>query len=477
MPDPTTAARGHRRLLLTVCGATFLAMLDSTVANLAIPALHDDFESESVSNLSWVITSYLILFAALLASAGRLADAYGRRSVFLGGVGLFTLMSLGCALAGNVAVLVGFRIGQGVGAAAMIPAALAILLLDSPPAGRVRAIGLWSAASALAAAFGPAVGGVLIQWLSWRAVFYVNVPLGALVLVAAVRLVPRRDTTAAKRRVPDPLGTVLLTGGIGAITVGVTEGQSWGWDDPRTVACLVGGVLATAAAVARSRRAAVPAIESELWEDRNFLATTFVSLLYGMAQYPWLLGTILFVTETWHYSELQAGFAMTPGAVFASIAALSVGRAASRLRGPRVAVLVGLSGFLVAGVYMDFGVGTHPNYLALILPASFLAGSGMGAITYGTSMAAALSAPPVRFAGASGMNTMARQFGGALGVAALAVIMSHPHRSGLDAYRTVFVFCTVVVVIAVLVTWFGLKVGEPPAPAKPTAVPAPAAAR
>lgn len=464
MTEQTAPRRGNAALLLTVCGATFLAMLDSTVTNLVVPALHEDFPSASVSDLSWVIIAYVVPFAALLASAGRLADVLGRRTVFLAGVGLFTVMSLACAVAPNLPVLIAARAAQGVGAAAMIPAALAILLLDGPPERRAAAIGTWSAASALAAAVGPSVGGVLVDSLGWRSVFYINLPLGVVMLALAVQILPRQASNASKG-LPDPLGTVLLAGGVGALTLGLTKGAAWDWSDPKTLGCLAGGFVAVVFAIWRSARKPVPAIETELWGNRTFLVTNVVSFLYGMAQYPWLLGTVLFVTDIWLYSEAKAGFAMTPGALFASAAALLAGRVTGRFRGPRNATLFGLIAFLIGGVWIVPALSEQHAYLALILPVSAVAGFGMGAITFGTSMAAAMSAPPIRFAGASGMNTMARQVGGALGVAALAVILETNAGQGIDAYRNVYLFCTVLVVIALVITWFGLRFTPPPAPA------------
>jgi EmrB/QacA subfamily drug resistance transporter len=363
-------------------------------------------------------------------------------------------------------VLVAARAVQGVGAAAMIPAALAVLLLDGPADKRHRAIALWSAASAVAAAVGPAVGGVLVDWVSWRLVFYINLPFGVAMLIAAMRILPRSERRAGG--LPDPIGTLLFTVGVGAVTLGVTKGGTWNWTDPRTLGCLIGGAVATAIAVARSTRRPVPALETELWRNRTFLVANVVSMLYGMAQYPWLLGTVLYVTDVWRYGELRAGLAMTPGALAASAAALVVGRlTASRLRGPRTAVLVGLAMFLAGGVWIVPAMTAHPAYATLILPISIIAGAGMGLITYGTSVAAALSAPPHRFAGASGMNTMARQLGGALGVAALAVILESNAGHGLQSYRWVYLFCTVLVAIGITVSWAALRFAAPPAPAPP----------
>lgn len=444
MPEPTRTPKGYLAVMLTASGATFLAMLDSTVTNIAIPNVRHDFPASTVTGLSWIISAYAVMFAAFLAPSGKLADALGRRRLFVLGVGLFTLSSAACAVAPGLPLLIAFRAVQGAGAAAMIPASLAILLLDGPADRRANSIGLWSAASAVGAAIGPALGGVLIEWSSWRAVFVINIPFGIALVIAALRVLRVPETVSASR-VPDPLGTVLLALGVGALTLGVTEGGIWGWLSVRTLACFAFGLFALGYALLRSRRAAVPAIETSLWASRTFTATNVVSLLYGMAQYPFMLASVLYLTGIWRFSELQAGGAMTPGAVSASIVALNMGRITDRIGVPRAslprfATLAGLAAFAACAIWLIFGLTIHPAFLTLWFPAALLAGLGMGATTMGTSASAAMSAPPVMFASSSGLNTTARQFGGALGIATMATILTHGgHLTGSTAaYSHVF---------------------------------------
>jgi EmrB/QacA subfamily drug resistance transporter len=476
MSEPTRS-RAYLATMLTASGGTFLAMLDSTVTNLAVPNLHQQFPTASVPGLSWVISGYAVMFAALLAPAGRLADALGRRRLFVLGVGLFTVASLLCALAPSLEVLIATRVLQGAGAAAMIPASLAILLLDGPADKRASSIGLWSASSAVAAAIGPSVGGVLVEWFDWRAVFVINLPFGVLLIVSALRrLAP--SAAVSRDRVPDLLGTVLIALGVGGLTLGVTEGGTWGWSDIRTLACIVLGVAFVLVALLRSRTSKVPAVDISLWGNRAFSATNVVSLFYGMAQYPFMLVGVLYVTDIWRYSELQAGLSNTPGAFAASVAALGLGRLAPRFGGPRFAALFGLAAFLACNVWLMFGLTVQPAFVSLWLPAAVLAGTGMGAATMGTSAAAAMSAPPIKFASSSGLNTTARQLGGALGIAAMAVILQNGTSAtgtrGIAAYEHVYFFCSILLAVALVVAalWVRLKV---PAPA-PKPVPAPASA-
>jgi EmrB/QacA subfamily drug resistance transporter len=443
-------------------------MLDSTVTNLAVPNLHHDFPVASVTDLSWVISGYAVMFAAWLAPAGRVADALGRRRMFIFGMGLFTLASVACACAPSLPVLIAARLVQGAGAAAMIPASLAILLLDGPADRRANSIGIWTATSAFAAAIGPSIGGVLVDAFNWRAVFVINIPFAVVLIIAARRLLDR-PATGSVGRMPDWVSTVLIALGIASVTLGVTEGNTWHWTNVKTLASLILGLVVIGLALVRSRTQPVPAVDTSLWGSRTFTVTNIVSLLYGMAQYPFMLIGVLFGTEVWHYSVLQAGLANTPGAVAASIIAIVMGRMSARLGGPRFVTIFGLVAFGACCIWLTFAITTHPAFLALWLPAAMLAGTGIGAATTGTSQAAALSAPPVRFASASGLNTAARQFGGAIGVAAMAVILQgatpQHGNAGVTAFSHVYAYCAIVLALALLVTLAFLRFTAAPAPA------------
>src|SRR2546423_1202176 len=207
--------------------AAFMASLDLFIVNVAFPDISRDFHGESLSNLSWVLNGYAVLYAALLVPLGRLADRFGRLTGFLGGLALFTIASAACAASGNLWTLVAFRGLQAVGAAALTPTSLGLLLAATPAEKRARAVRIWAAIGALAAAFGPVVGGLLVQ-ASWRWVFVVNVPFGILAIVAAWRFVPdSRDL--AVTRIPDLFGSALVAVGIGALALALVKGPGWGW--------------------------------------------------------------------------------------------------------------------------------------------------------------------------------------------------------------------------------------------------------
>jgi EmrB/QacA subfamily drug resistance transporter len=453
VPAPET--QHTRGVLLVAAGAAFLALLDTTVVNLAVADVRSDFAGASVGAATWLITIYAVVFAALLAPAGRVADVVGRRALLLAGVAAFTAFSLACALAPSLGFLLVSRALQGAAAAMMIPASLAVVLMDAPPERRAAAIGLWSAAGALAAAAGPALGGVLVDTVGWRALFLINVPVG-LAIVAGTRLIPR--SAPSRRRLPDAAGTLLLGAGIAAAALGISQGPEWGWGDERTVGALAGAVLAVTAALRRSTRHPVPAIETELWRSRPFAAANLASLLYGAALFPWMLVGVLFLIGVWGYSPLEAGLAMTPGALSDAVVALRAGPVVAR-RGPWTVIAGGALVLASAGLVFSLAATEEPHFLALWLPLALPIGVGTGAITTGVSTAAALSAPPERFAAAVGLNQTGRQIGGALGVAVLAALLADvAPADGAGPYIHVYVFCTIATLaVALTALWLVRK--------------------
>ncbi|MFJ3766522.1 DHA2 family efflux MFS transporter permease subunit [Streptomyces sp. NPDC090082] len=439
-PESAAAAATARLALLVASGATFLAVLDTTVVNIAFSDLRADFSTASLSELTWVVTAYTVVFAALLAVAGRVADVVGRRRLFLWSTVLFTVASVLSGFAPNVEVLVAARALQGVAAAGLIPSALGLVLQHTPPAHRSSAVGVWGAVGSMAAAVGPSLGGLLVDTWGWRSVFLINLPIGlALVLVAARGLTGDRPSG---RRMPDPVGTLALALGLGGLVFGVTQGTEWGWDSGRVLALLIGGAVLTAGALLRSRSHTSPAIEWDLWRSRPFAASNVASLLFGAAMYAYLLSTLLFLNAVWGYSELKAGLAVTPGAFSAAIGAMVVGKRVGP-RGQWAGVLVGsvLFGGSCAAMYLLLD--SEPRYLALWLPIGIVAGVGIGAALTGISNAATAALEPQRFASGTGLLMTMRQVGGALGIAVLAAILQRHSVLDDQGYLQVFLACAI----------------------------------
>lgn len=453
---PVVPTRARLALVLA-CGATFLSFLDATVTNLALPQVADDFEV-GVTGLSWVVTAYAIPFAALLAPAGAVADAVGRIRLYAVGVTLFTVASLLAALAPAYPFLLTGRVLQGVGAALLVPASLGMVLAEVPPERRRAAIGLWSAAGALAAAAGPTVGGLAVEVVGWRALFLLNLPLGLWLLIRSRTLVAG-DTRSG--RAPDPVGATLLVLAIAGVVHGLVEGSERGWAAPYVVSVLAIAVAAGAAAVVRSARQVRPALRVDLWRSSPaFTVATIASWAYGAVLFATLMLGVLFLVGVWGYSELRAGLAMTPTALVTAIVAVGAGRLA-RPPSPRTLVSVGFLVLAVVYAVIAAAITPEPQFLALWLPTGLAMGVGIGLATVGVSTAAALSVAPQHFAAATGLVMAARQVGGAVGVAAVAVILAGV--VGVDAASPYAVSygAAAAVAVAAAAAGFGLRIAAP----------------
>jgi len=429
-----TLSSSSRLPLLLACGGSFLAFIDVTIANLAVPTLAADYPEAGLGTLSWVVSLYAVVFAAALAPLGRLADVLGRRTLFVGGVALFTVSSLAAAVAPDVTVLLVARGVQALGAAAMIPSSLGIVLAHSAPERRVAALGMWTASASVAAVAGPVLGGVLVDLVGWRALFLVNVPLGAVLAAAALRL-PRGDRQSG--RLPDLAGSLVLGAAVGLVVLAVTEGEDWGWGSPAVIGGLAVSAVGLAAVVLRSRRHPVPALEVSLWRHPTYATANVVSVLFGIAMYSWLLVTTIFLIDIWGYSALEAGLAVTPGAAASAVVSIGLSRAARR-PSPRVLVLAGSAAVGASGIWLGLGVPAEPAYLLWMVPAGLFGGAGIGAISVGVASAASLSAPPASFAAATGLNLAARQVGGGLGVAAMVALLAAAGADPVTGPRSVY---------------------------------------
>ncbi|MFF2774396.1 DHA2 family efflux MFS transporter permease subunit [Streptomyces sp. NPDC058052] len=454
---PASSRRASLALLLA-CAGTFLSFLDATVTNLAVPPIAAGFDV-SLTTVSWVATAYVIPFAALLAPAGPLADAVGRARLFLVGVAVFTASSLLIAAAPNLPVLLGARAVQGLAAALLVPASLGLVLAEVPAERRRAAIGLWSAAGALAAAAGPALGGLVVDVLDWRALFCLNLPVGLAVLVAGRTLVAGE---ARAGRGPDLAGGVLLALGVGAAVYALTQGPDHGWASVHVLAAACVTVLAGAATVLRSLRHERPALRLDLFRSRTFAVASGVSLAYGAALFATMLLGVLFLTDAWGYSPLEAGLAMSPAALVTAVVGIGVGRLPVALT-PRTLVAAGSALVAASTAVLALLIDTEPHFWTLWLPAGAVMGAGVGMATVGVSSAAALSVAPRDFAAATGMVMAARQVGGGLGIAATAVIVAEVAGTGAEPYAAVYGFATAVN-LAAAAGGLALRPTPPPAP-------------
>lgn len=411
-------------VLLVAAFGAFLAFLDSTIVNVAFPDIQRHFHSD-ISDLSWMLNAYNIVFAAFLVAAGRLADLMGRKRVFILGVALFTVASGLCAIAESVGELVAFRVLQGIGAAVLVPASLGLVVEAFPAERRAHGVNLWGAAGAIAAGLGPPIGGALIEADGWRWVFLVNLPLGVFAVLAARRaLVENR--AAGRRRVPDVRGAVLLAFALGLLTLGVIKGPDWGWASLPTSGSLLAAAVAMVGFVMSSRHHPAPMVEPTLLRIQSFVAGTGLTAVASAGFYAYLLTHVLFLNYVWGYTLLEAGMAVAPAALVAAVVAAVLGRVADR-HGYRFIVGIGALIWAASLLWYLKVVGSQPDFLGEWLPGQILQGIGVGA-TFPLLGSAALArlAKGGSYATASAVTGTIRQVGAVIGVAVLVILVGTP---------------------------------------------------
>jgi EmrB/QacA subfamily drug resistance transporter len=428
------------QVLAVVSVAVFVAGLDMFIVNVAFPRIEREFSGSGASGVSWVLNAYAIVLAALMVPAGRIADRIGRRRGFLIGLALFVLGSGLCGAAPSVQALVGARVLQAVGASLLLPTALALLLPEFRPAERPIAIGIWSAVGGVAAAAGPPIGGLLVH-AGWRLVFLVNLPIGAVAFVFALRLLREsRDETGGRT---DLIGAVLLMVSVALLALGLVKAPAWGWGSARTVAALAGSAVGLAAFWWRCLSHPDPVVEPEMLTVRSFALAGSASLLFSAAFAGMLLGNVLFLTGVWHYSVLHAGVTLMPGPTMAALTAAPAGRLAARY-GQRIVATAGITLFGLGLGWWLWHLTAGPSYASEMLPGQLLSGTGVGMTLPSLASAAAASLPPARFATGSAVFTMTRQIGFALGVSILVAILGTVDRADpIHTFRGVWLFTVI----------------------------------
>ncbi|SEG53831.1 drug resistance transporter, EmrB/QacA subfamily [Actinacidiphila yanglinensis] len=428
-PPPSPAERRHAlRVLALGSFGVFVVFLDTTIVNVGFETISRSFHTTTV-HLAWVLNAYSLVFAAMLIPAGRVADRYGRKRVFLAGLIGFAAMSALCGAAPDPGVLIAGRALQAVFAALIVPTSLALVLPEFPPAMRNVAVGTWGAMSAVAAALGPTLGALLTQYASWRWIFLVNVPICALIVVFGRRMLHEaRDPQA--HGIPDPVGVLLVAAVPALLSLGIIEGSSWGWSDARVVGSFVLGAALLPVFLRRTARAAQPVMDLSLFKVRQFSLTNAASLLFATAFYAMLLANILFLQTAWHYSVLRAALASAPGPLVVAFVARHSTRLAGRI-GPRPVLLAGSVVWIVSLGALALAVGGGPHWATHWLPASLGTGLAIGLSLPVQSAAAVEGLPPARFAVGSAINSSFRQLGAVLGVSVFVAILGTPAASTL----------------------------------------------
>jgi EmrB/QacA subfamily drug resistance transporter len=411
------AARDRRWTLVAVCTTTFMLLLDITVVNVALPNIQHDLHA-SLIGLQWVVDAYALTLAALILTAGTLADRYGRRLLFIVGVVVFTLSSLACGLAWNIAVLDIARAVQGVGGAALFATALALIGAEyrGPEIG--GAVAIWGATIGAAVASGPLVGGILTDALNWRWVFFVNVPVGAFALwVAITRMGESRDPQATRT---DVWGLLTFSASLFLIVFGVLRGNSEGWSSPQILGSLIGGGVLLAVFVAVEHMQTRPMLDLDLFRHPGFVGVSVATFCIGAGMFALFPYLSIYLQDVLGNSPLGAGLRFLPLTVFVFIVPLLTQKLApgASLRW----LLAGGMALIAVALLLMHGLTASSTWTAL-LPGLIVAGIGIGLANPAIAAAALRAVDPSRTGMASGINNACRLTGVAVGVAALGAVL------------------------------------------------------
>ncbi|MFE7780546.1 MFS transporter [Streptomyces nigrescens] len=417
--------------LVAIALGNFLLLVDVTIVNTALPRIADGLGA-TLTSLQWVLDIYALALAALLMVAGSAADLFGRRRLYVAGLTLFALASLVCGLAPDAGVLVAARAAQGAGAAAMVATNAPLLMAAYQGRDRGVAFGVWGGTNGAAAAIGPVLGGLLTEYVDWRAIFLVNLPLAAVAVWITVRRVPEshgtlpRPRTDSAGRTPlariDWPGAASFTACAGALTYGLMRGGDQGWTEAGTLTALGGAALALLVFVVVERRVQRPLLDLGLLRRPSFAALLAAALLLQAAAFPYLTFVGLWVQNILGLSPVQAGLAVTPMALVSLLVGALGGRLLQRMA-PQLPVGIGLL-LVGAGVLLEYALLDDGAGWAALLPGLAISGLGIGAAMPVLVSAALGAAPPQRAGMASGAVNTSQQLGYAVGIAALGTVFA-----------------------------------------------------
>lgn len=417
----TTTTTTHPRqwlILAVLCMSVFMVVVDNTIVNVALPTLSSELNANTTA-LQWIVDAYALVFASLLLFGGSLGDRFGRKGMLQAGLVLFAATSVMAGLSSTSGQLIASRAAMGVGAALVFPATLAILInVFTQPTERAKAIGVWSAVSGLAVALGPLTGGALLERYAWGSIFFVNIPVVAIALVAGAILLPSsRDHRAGRF---DPVGVLLSIGGIGAIVWGLIEGPALGWTSPAVLGALIAGVVLMVVFVRWELNRTDPMLEVRMFTNPRFSAAAVSISIAFFA----LFGFIFLITQYFQlvrgYSTLNAGVATLPFALGAGISAPLSARAALRFGTKRV-VATGL-GSMAMGFLIISRIGPDTAYWGPLVVSMVLMGAGLTMTTAPATEAIMGELPRGKAGVGSAVNDTTREIGGTFGVAVLGSV-------------------------------------------------------
>lgn len=449
---PASEVRANQALVVAAT-AMLLVSFVGTATNIAVPVLEDEFASESLATISWVVSAFNVTMVTFMLLGGRLADRLGRRRVFLTGMMLFAVGAALSGLAPGIGWIIAARVVQAVGAALVLPSSLAAVLPLFDRQRHATVVSMWSSMGILGAAAAPTVAAAVLQVASWRAVFLIAAPIAALAFIGGL-LVLEPDPGADDAAPLDVVGTIAGTTAVGGLVLVIVQGRVWGWSDPLilsvTALALVNAVLFTQSSMFHPE----PLIDLDLFRIRSFTVVTVASaLLATSTTASWFLYP-LFMIEIWEYSIFQVGLAMTPGPLVLVFAAVSAGRFADR-HGYRRMLVLGASLATFGTAWMASWLAPGTSYWVAFLPGTVSIGLGMALMLGPGNSAALRDVPEAQLGAGNAIYNTARIFGGALGVAVVAAIIGDAIGAGrLDAFRLGWWSMVAAMALAPVVLWF-----------------------
>ena len=430
MTSPKSRLRGNPwAILLTLSLGFFMTLLDLTIVNIALPSMIDHLAA-SVDEVLWVVSGYTLILAVLLITSGRLGDLWGQRRLFMLGVAVFTLASLLCGLSQAPWQLIAARVLQGLGAALLMPQTMALIIATFPPDRRGAAMGVWGGVAGLATIAGPTVGGLLVTALDWRWIFFVNVPIGGLVLVMALMFIP--DVRRSTRHRLDWSGVLLSTIGLFFLAFGLTEGQRYDWNG-----MIIGSFAASAVVLGlfvlqqKRRQANEPLVPFGLFRFRNFTILSLVGVTVSIGMIGMFLPISLYLQGVLGYSAMKAGLVVAPTALVSMFLAPAAGRLSDRLGGKRI-LLTGLLLYAAGLLWLTLSLGTDAHWTTFLGPL-IVSGLGTGCVFAPMATEAMRDIPPAQAGAAAGVNNTLRQLGSVLGSTIAGAILQSRMASSLTS--------------------------------------------
>src|SRR5690348_260043 len=412
-------------VLLVLTTGFFMIMLDTTIVNVAIPAMSAGLNT-TLDQILWVINAYVLVYAVLLITAGRLGDLYGQRTLFAIGLFIFTVASALCGLSQSASELIAARVLQGVGGALLTPQTLAILTSIFPPERRGAAFGIWGGVAGLATLAGPTAGGAIITYIDWRWIFYINVPIGIAAFVATFLIIP--DLRPGRSHGWDLVGVLLATSGLFAIVFGLIEGQRYNWGQVESLAITIpevigAGVILLVAFIVWERFQTEPLVRLSLFEDRNFAVANLIAASISFGMLSLFLPFTIYLQSVRGFSALVAGLTMAPMSLTSMFTAPFAGRLADRVGGKYI-LMTGITLFTIGAASIAFIAGPDSTWINF-LPATVVAGLGVG-MTFAPMTTVAMRNISPRIAGSASavLNTI-RQLGGVVGSAVVGALLQN----------------------------------------------------